>query len=840
MTEQSLEAWLWWGALVLAASLAGTGLARLMPWSRSARGAAVPTAFGLALAPFLAGLATVLALGLLRGQSHAMHVGVVLALLAVGGAACRLPRAAPAGEAPPRLGGILVMGLAGLVLGWLMYVAVESLLLPLVANDSLEYATVGRHLFEKGDLLAYPAVDPSQGSSGFFAPWTHPPLYTALIYLAYAAQHHADMPGLMRVIAPWFLLTAGLLVQCLGNAAGRVTGLLALVLVVSAPLAAVGASTALIDALTMCGLALLLAAVAHLQGPPVRVALVRGAVLGVGMWAHSQAVLFVPLAIGACIVLDGWGRPRELARSLALMLVAAAVVAAWPYGRNLALFGSLISDNPAVFAMPELNWVEYFEKARSLTTWPEKIQYGILKGWFVLDAYGFVFWFMLPGIWLWLRTRPRVAWTAALRHGSWGDVDRLFAAAGAIILVYLGGVLVSTLAGIDLMIRNDRYLLVLLPCAALFGGLALARMLSAGRWLESEGGWRGNGLALGVIALTALLVVQLLGAHGYQQIRRTTFDIPLGSLFSDSHLQKLRLWPGFAAVRYATANTPADSVVLSERPAEMYYAQRRMMSFLDPRLVPVYREPDPGWAGAQLHALGVTHLQMPGYSHPAIYNTAVQGILASPALSTLLFAEGMEQIYALGSSGKVVGEARDIGPAARSWVMVKRFAPLNILVHQRPGPLRPGTTSEGGFEIPVLQRSWSTMLLIGGTPATGLRQQGDDLVNVTAGGEYLLTLDLEGDAYAYAYVFQYDDRGFSVGGTRPSSELIGELPLSEGKGVRTLTRRVLLRPDTQNIRIGVEHRGNTRVRLLGVRIAPVQAPTLAPLPLPSEDRASGP
>src|SRR5438876_320018 len=56
---------------------------------------------------------------------------------------------------------------------------------------------------------------------------------------------------------------------------------------------------------------------------------------------------------------------------------ASLLVGVWPYLNNWAIFGSPISDNPAVFAMPELRWNEYFSYARGLNSWAAKIQYGV-------------------------------------------------------------------------------------------------------------------------------------------------------------------------------------------------------------------------------------------------------------------------------------------------------------------------------------------------------------------------------------------------------------------------------------------------------------------------------
>lgn len=834
MTEPELASWLWWLALAAAATLAGVVFARRMPWAEAAWQARIPTAFGLALAPFLVGLVGVLVLGVLPGAPTGVHKWVVLALLlALAVAAWRLPR-----PPIPRLpfypqegtGGMAWVLGSGLLGGWVMYLLVEALLLPLVANDALEYATVGRLLFETRSLLDYPAIHPERGSSGFFAPWTHPPLYTASIYLAYAAQGHADMPGLMRLIAPWYFLTGAWLLRSMGNTVSRMAGLMAGLAFVSTPLAVSGAGTSLIDALPMNGLALVIATLALLQGPATRLAVLRGLALGLALWTHSQAILLLPLALAALVLVEGWSPVRQRAKALAVVAGVACLVAAWPYGRNVLLFGSLVSDNPVVFAMPQLAWDEYFAKARGLEGWPERIQYGIFKGWFALESFGFTFWFMAVGLWLLWPRVPLRSWPAALAAGVQGAQARMWTAAAAIVLGYLGGVVLSTLLGLDLMIKNDRYLLAVLPAAAMVAGLGLARWFGSVAWIDATANrWRDHARAFVVMVLAAGLAMQWAAAALYQHYKRGTLDVKLARILDDSQEDKLQHWPGYRVARFMTERLPADALILSERPAEMYYAGRRMMSFLDPRLVPAYLERDPVAAVARLRTLGITHLQLPGYSHPAIYNTTVQAIAARPDLSTLVFSAGTEQVYALRPSGGRLGTPEEIGPGATNWVQVQRYSLLGVGIDLGDNAFTGQERSVSGFRVPVLQRGILSMVLSGTNRPHTLDQDLQGLVPVEPGREYLVEVDLEGDAYAYVYLFQYERLGRYLGRGRPSSELIADVPLAPGSGPRKVTRRIATAPKSGYIRIGVEHRGNTWLRLLGVRLAPIE-PGSAPGP----------
>ncbi|TFZ03833.1 ArnT family glycosyltransferase [Ramlibacter humi] len=833
MTKADLGHWLQWFALAAVATCAGVVLASRLPWMDDARRAHVPTAFGVALAPFLFGLAGVLVLGLLPGASTTVHVYAVVVLLfaVVIGASVlsRVPQSLPDER---RRGGGMAWTLANmLVIVWVLYVLVEALLLPLVANDALEYATVGRLLFETRDLLDYPAIDPTRGSSGLYAPWTHPPLYTASIYLSYAVQGHAEMPGLMRAIAPWYFLSGALLLRSLGNTVSPWIGLLAMLVYVSTPLAASGAGTSLIDALPMSGLALVIAAVALLRSESRATAVVRGATVGLAMWTHSQAVLFLPLTLAALGAVDGWKPARDRMRNLAIVSATACAVAAWPYLRNLVLFGSIVSDNPVVFAMPQLAWDEYFAQGRGLQGWPTRIQYGILKGWFAIESFGPTFWFMLAGIWVMRPIRPSADW---LRPGAVGsDVaqDRLWRTAVTLVFGYLAGVLLSTVLGMDLMIKNDRYLLAVLPGCALISGLGLARMVSSVSWVdESAPRWRDRGREVLVVLLAGVLTLQCGMGAIYLHLKRTTLDLSFAQLFQQSQDEKLRNWPGFRVARFMTEHLPGDALVLSERPAEMYYTRRRMMSFLDPRLVPVYGERDPASAVRRLKELGITHVQLPGYSHPAIYNTALQAIATRPDLSTLVFSAGMEQLYALQPSAGHLGLPTEIGPSARPWVRLHRYSLPGVGLTLEDGELPGNARSNSGFPLPVLQRGVSAMLMSGRDGSVQKDQFPDSLLQVHGGHEYLVEIELEGDAYAYAYVFQYDAAGRYLGRGKPSSELIAEVPVSASGGRRIIARRITPGGSTSNMRIAIEHRGDTWLRVLSVRLTPIEAGTGPSMP----------
>ena len=59
---------------------------------------------------------------------------------------------------------------------------VFAVFVPLTQNDALEYAMVGRVLFDTRDLLSYPVLSLGAGNFGFYAPWTPAPVCFNDIY----------------------------------------------------------------------------------------------------------------------------------------------------------------------------------------------------------------------------------------------------------------------------------------------------------------------------------------------------------------------------------------------------------------------------------------------------------------------------------------------------------------------------------------------------------------------------------------------------------------------------------------------------------------------------------
>lgn len=354
-----------------------------------------------------------------------------------------------------------------------------AILLPLSSNDPLEYALVGREIYLQREMSAYPLMSSAASVSGMYAPWTHPPLYVGLVFMGNVLQGNADLPGYMKLVAPTLTATSVLLIYWLGSQMNRRVGLLSAIIFLSTPFLFSQAVDAAIDALAIQGL--LAAIIAILVCRPMsllRGQVISGVLLGLSLWSHSQAILFPALLGAAVLVVYGGRINSQFIRTVVVICFVGMLVGCWPYVRNIFIFGGPISDNNAVFALHVLDWTSYFRESRGYDHIADRIQYGIFKGWFSIAIFGASWWFASVGF-------AVLTWN---RSSAIAQVRPILLTCLGIIAIYLTGTAISVILGTDLMIRNDRYMLVLMPYISVLGGWGMYKL--AGLFQNSIDGER--------------------------------------------------------------------------------------------------------------------------------------------------------------------------------------------------------------------------------------------------------------------------------------------------------------------------------------------------------------
>lgn len=783
---------------VLLASHAMLRLASAMPWSDAAVRASFPVFFGLALAPFLVGFLSVLALGMLSGASHNTHFLFIYGMLAVINAVVFRVSVKKAGDATGSFD-LLERSACAVLVFMVVILLFNASFYPLMQNDPLEYATVGRAFFETRMLDIYPLVEPHEVASGFYGPWTHPPLYVASIYSTYLMQGQADTPGLMRLIAPWYAMGAAGLIYAIGHLTSRRVGLLSVLFFAPTPLLFLGVESASIDVIPILGFLLIVASIVGL-GKGLKPALWQGLALGVALWTHSQAILFIPLAGVILLLVHGLSAWRALLKQYSIMLLVGLAIAIWPYLHNYAVLGTFVSDNPIIFALPSLDWPSYFRFNRGVSSAAAIIQYGVLKGWFAYDSYALLFWLMTPAfIFYILRILRERLLLPLLLQGN-GTLSQLMPWVSAgIILTYLGGVVVSVLLGIDLMIRNERYMLIIVPFVALLSGWFIDALLQLHFQRRL---WRML-RRIALMGMFLVIIAQLILFIFFRLEGATLHATLVGT-----HAEKLLLRPEYRTIAYLREHTPPDAVVLSLKPADMYYAHRRMISYLDPRLVDFYQTTDPKKAVSLLKALHITYVHLPNYSLPPFYNSSLQLILADPTLSTLIYNAAGHQIYRLEPSGTLSGRPRDLikeNPWVRSqqWIIAGRKTLRRMPILR--GPFDIHTPSVAQMPLKLFQRDVSHALIV------GEENRPETYIPVASHQCYVASFLLSGFGSVEIWMRSYDKNGQLV--TRNPNgnprKLIASIVLDNKEESQVLKKTFCTLPKMTSLRLELEHYGNS-------------------------------
>jgi hypothetical protein len=265
---------------------------------------------------------------------------------------------------------------------------------------------------------------------------------------------------------------------------------------------------------------------------------------------------------------------------------------------------------------------------------------------------------------------------------GWKGGQPIVVGALAIATTYLAGMIASVLVGSNQMVRNPRYLLPIVPFAALVAAYALARLPTMpGALREARREGRKLFVALEIdfrLSVAAGLVVLLYFvalAYGQAEATRIVWRDQLGSLrraaFSSQKVL-LSKFPFYRTQTYMREKLPPDAVVLALKPADMYYARHKMVSYLDARMIPAYLERDPARMAAMLRELGVTHVLRPHYSIPPVYNSALMYALADCRISRLLQYDRHYAVFALDVSESSCENRRrvatwDLTPGRYPW-----------------------------------------------------------------------------------------------------------------------------------------------------------------------------
>lgn len=605
--------------IVTVLSFEGVRLCRRFPWNPDSTHLGV--GLGLALTPFVWGLSVLTAMAALPHSSGWTHLFVSFILYfgvtRVTSLAFKAPKSFKSAVPEPEKKQWFFYSITALFSLLFLLALVAT---PLTQNDGLEYLIVGKHLFQTHNIFSYPLIHPEQNYLNFYGPWTHPPLYPALLYAANVVQNNFQEIGLTRWISPWFFLSSIFLLAAIPWKSSKNLSLLTFSLCLSVPLWSLGATTALIDACTLAAYITLFVVVCGLDPQKSSYAILVGVVSGLGMWAHSQAILN-PLVFVFGFLYLFWKTPGRFVKNALIAGCIALSLGGIYYIRNVLLFGNPIKDASPVAQIKALDMNPYFMVSRGYYHLIDVLRFGYLKMWFSYEAYNLIPWlFLFTLIFYFLKGRF-----------SQSNSQRSFLNPSLVITVglFLSIVAVSIL-GSTHYLKNERYQMILLPLMICFAIQALINSPARSKKIQLT----LQGLVGLCLAMSLLGQILFLKKSWAEQ----SSLIP-GKVFSQT-TDFLNAWKQWHL----------NKKILSYKPADSFLNDLPTTSHVDPVLIPLYQLSSPDESYQWLKDNGFGFIYIPTYLQPTDYNTALVNLIGNPKYTELIGEGPDSQLYRINDS----------------------------------------------------------------------------------------------------------------------------------------------------------------------------------------------
>ena len=333
--------------------------------------------------------------------------------------------------------------------------SINSFFLPISQNDTLEYLSLSKAIYENKNISIYPLLDPNI-SNGFLAPWTHPPLYFSQIVLSFIIQGDASNYIFFRIFVMLFALSSITSVFLISyNIRDSINqGLFSILLLLQAPLLFLGISSGLIDIIVVSSTCLVYIFLFQVKNLNTYDYILAGLFFGASCLSHSQSLLYLFIFLPPYIYVNKFIPLYN--KNFYYLLLSLFFVISYPYFFiNYSVYGNIISDSPEVFKISKLNWNYYFEISRGISIIISKIKYGLFKGWTSIDAYGITF-FIFSLFFLFNRKEIN-------NFKNFSSPILFNNSILLIVLIYFSGVILSIIIGLNIFIKNERYFLLIYP-----------------------------------------------------------------------------------------------------------------------------------------------------------------------------------------------------------------------------------------------------------------------------------------------------------------------------------------------------------------------------------------
>lgn len=153
----------------------------------------------------------------------------------------------------------------------------------------------------------------------------------------------------------------------------------------------------------------------------------------------------------------------------------------------------------------------------------------------------------------------------------------------------------------------------------------------------------------GFIVFYLFIIIMVFQLVVIENRRLSYYNTPLTSIANNPY-NKIQCLPSFESMAYLRDKTPENSLVLTMQPSEMFYAHRKMVSYLSPSMITFYASKNINEAFNQLKLMGISYIHVPNYSLPPLSNSFLANILSDPNLAELVFFKEGFSIYKLFSN----------------------------------------------------------------------------------------------------------------------------------------------------------------------------------------------
>lgn len=520
--------------------------------------------------------------------------------------------------------------LAGLLMTCVAAAAVSLFGQPVYENDAMQYFKVASLLHGAHSTSGYPVLPAAP--DGTYASSSHPlGHYGVLIWGYITAGKSAPFPGKL-----WSLYSFAVTLGAIGLVLRRFSApvvLSAMLILLTTPAYLMQVIGAGIDPqrLMLLFVATITLVAAAQTGRPLLL-LLAGAGAGLALQSHVQSLLLAPIAIGLAALLMPRPLPTRLLAGAGALAVA-AVVGGEQYLFNIQRFGSPFYNDQVIWAeVPSLKYRDWRMGKAPRTDFIGRLGSGAFLG--------FSWWYFF-GLGWWLAVLAMLGRARSIVSDAQLRGQAALVCAALFTLVLFFGVTASG----EVLVMNYRYAMAVQPFVAVLGGLAVGGLLvPASGWLVMPRALCAL-VVLGFSALHSLAVqapqlpyarATTIGGTQYDALDAMPIHAELG------HLGELDV------VKEVRARTPKDAVfVVFNMNSFAYYADRRFVRDVDPRMIPFYRSADTASAAAALRALGVGYVYLQPWSWPTVDNSLIKSLVADPAYATLVFEKHGYRIFRL-------------------------------------------------------------------------------------------------------------------------------------------------------------------------------------------------